>query len=80
MSQKIVANRAVNSIISVFTQLHRSGFNSEFETLYESILEAVPDLWQRKGKEVVASKPALSLFSGNTEIKQLFEETTLASY
>ena len=28
---------AVDSIISVFTQLHRSGFNFEFETLNESI-------------------------------------------
>ena len=28
---------AVDSIISVFTQLHRSGFNLEFETLFESI-------------------------------------------
>ena len=27
----------INSIISSFTQLHRSGFNLEFETLYESI-------------------------------------------
>ena len=27
----------VNLIISVFTQLHRSGFNLEFETPYESI-------------------------------------------
>ena len=29
--------RAVNSIISAFRQLHRSGFNLEFETLFESI-------------------------------------------
>ena len=28
---------AVDSIISVFTQLHRSGFNLEYETLRESI-------------------------------------------
>ena len=28
---------AVDSIISVFTQLHRSSLNLEFETLYESI-------------------------------------------
>ena len=28
---------AVYSIISVFTQLHRLGFNLDFETLYESI-------------------------------------------
>ena len=28
---------AIDSIISVFIQLHRSGFNLEFETLFESI-------------------------------------------
>ena len=28
---------AVDSIISVFTQLHMSGFNLEFETMYESV-------------------------------------------
>ena len=28
---------AIDSIISVFTQLHRSGFNLEFETLPESM-------------------------------------------
>ena len=28
---------ALNSIILVFTQLHRSDFNLEFATLYESI-------------------------------------------
>ena len=27
----------VDSIISIFTLLHRSGFNLEFETLFESI-------------------------------------------
>ena len=28
---------AVDSIISVFTQLHRSGFNLEFEISFESV-------------------------------------------
>ena len=28
---------AMDSIIFVFTQLHRSGFNLEFETLFESV-------------------------------------------
>ena len=28
---------AIDSIILVFTQLHRSGLNVEFETLYDSI-------------------------------------------
>ena len=41
---------AVYSIISVFTQLHRSSFNLEFGTLYESIWQVVADLWQRKCK------------------------------
>ena len=40
----------VDSIISVFTQLHRSGFNLEFETLFESINHVVADSWQIKGR------------------------------
>ena len=40
---------AVDSIISVFTQLHRSAFNLKFETLFESIWHVVAHLWQRKG-------------------------------
>ena len=41
---------AVDSIISVFTQLHRSDFNFEFKTLFESISHMDADLQQRKGK------------------------------
>ena len=41
---------AVDSIISVFTQLHRTGSNLEFEILLESITHVVAELWQRKGK------------------------------
>ena len=43
VSQKIVpclcgcCGGAVNATISAFSQLHRSGFNLEFETLFESI-------------------------------------------
>ena len=36
---------ALDSIISLFTQLHRSGFKLEFETLYESIRQLVADSW-----------------------------------
>ena len=50
---------AVNSIISDFIQLHRSGFNVEFETLYDSNQQMVADLWLRKDKIVVASNTAL---------------------
>ena len=56
MSQKVVpgfcdsCGGAVDSITSAFAQLHRSGFNFEFETLLESIRRVVADLWQRKGK------------------------------
>ena len=39
----------VDSIIPVFVQLHRSGFNLEFETSYESIRYVVVDLQQRNG-------------------------------
>ena len=35
----------VDSIITIFTQSHRSGFNLEFETLFESISHVVADLW-----------------------------------
>ena len=28
---------AVDSILSIYVQLHRSGFNLEFETMFESI-------------------------------------------
>ena len=40
----------MNYIISIVTQWHRSVFNLDFETLFESILGVVADLWQRKGK------------------------------
>ena len=40
---------AIDSIISVFAHLHRSGFNLEFETLL-SIRRVVADLWERKGR------------------------------
>ena len=39
---------AVDSSISSFKQLHRSMFNFDFETLYESIWQVVADLWERK--------------------------------
>ena len=35
---------AVDSFISHFTQLHSSGFNLAFETLYETIWQVVADL------------------------------------
>ena len=41
---------AIDSIILVFTQLRRSGFNLEFETLHESVWHMVADLWQRTDK------------------------------
>ena len=36
---------AVYSIMSDFTQLHRSGFNLGLETLFQSILLVIADLW-----------------------------------
>ena len=41
---------AVDSIISILKQLHRSGLNLGFETLYDSIWHMVADLLQSKGK------------------------------
>ena len=86
ISQKIVpclcgcCGGAADSIISVFTQLHRSRFNLEFEILFESILHVVVDLWQRKGKISGCFKTALLLFSSNVKIKYFFKGRVLASY
>ena len=41
---------AVDSVISLSRQLHRSGFNLDFETLYDSARQVVDDLWQRNGE------------------------------
>ena len=41
---------AVDPIISVFSQSHKSSFNLELETLFESIWHMVADLWQRRSK------------------------------
>ena len=35
----------MDSIISVFARLHRSGFKLQFETLDQSIRHMVADLW-----------------------------------
>ena len=71
VSQKIVPRShgccggAVDSIISIFAQLHRPSFNLEFETLYEFICQVVADLWQREGNNVVTLETALLLLSSN---------------
>ena len=39
---------AVASIVSVCTQLYVSGFNLEFEILFEPVWQVVADLWQGK--------------------------------
>ena len=52
----------MDSIISVFTQLHKSGFNVELKTLYESIIPVFADLWQRKGKISGCFKNSTSIF------------------
>ena len=56
---------ALDSIDSIFTQLHRSGFNLESETWYKFICQVIADLW--KANEVVASKTAFVLFSNNVK-------------
>ena len=60
---------AVDSIIWVFMQSHRSVFNLEFETQFESIRQVVADLWQRKDKISSCFKTAPLLFSSNVKIK-----------
>ena len=46
-----VCGGAVNSIMLVLTQLqYGSSFNLQLETLFESILRVISNLWQRKGK------------------------------
>ena len=41
---------AADSILSVYSQLHRSGFNLEFGAFFKSICTMVADLSQRKGE------------------------------
>ena len=36
---------AIGSIVSVFKELHWSGFNLEFEILHESIRHVAADIW-----------------------------------
>ena len=38
---------AVCPIITAYTRLHRPSFKLKFETLFESILQAVADSWQK---------------------------------
>ena len=59
---------AVDSIISVFTQLYSPGFHLEFETLCESIWHVVADLWQGKGKISGCSKTNVLLFSSDVKV------------
>ena len=61
----------MDSIISIFAQLGRSGVNLEFETLYEYICQVVVDSWQRKGKinGSFENTTVLLLFSSNAKIK-----------
>ena len=62
MSQNIVPNLcgccggALSFVIPYSAKLHRIGFVLEFVTLFESISQLVVNLWQMKGKNVVASK------------------------
>ena len=46
---------------SVITQPHRSGFNVQFEILYELIYQVVADLWQRIGKIRCCFKNSISV-------------------
>ena len=61
---------AIDSIISLFTQLHRSGLNLEFENFFSQF-----DTWlliygREKAKYVVASKNELLLFSSYALYRQ----------
>ena len=59
---------AVALIVWFFKQLHKSGFNLEFETLLESIRQAAADLWQKRREKWLLQKTALILFSSNVQI------------
>ena len=59
--------------ISVFTQVHRSSFNLEFETLLESICHVVADLWKRKGKISGCFKNSTSVFLQQCQDKVSFQ-------
>ena len=71
---------AVDSIISIFIQLHWSGFNLEFETLFESIGQAIADLWQRKRKSNGCLKNSTSVVLQQCQNNVSFKERTLSSY
>ena len=60
---------ALASIVLVFTQLHRSGFNSGFDTLFEATWRVVLDLRERKGKISGCFKYKTLVLSNNIEIK-----------
>ena len=79
VSQKLVPHLcgycggAVDSIISVFTQLYRSRFSLEFETLFEPISHVVVDLWQRKGKISSCFKNSTSIVLQQCQNKVSFQ-------
>ena len=60
---------AIDSLISAFTQLHRSGVIFKFETMYEPVQQVVADLWQRKGQISGCFKNTTFIFSSNVKIK-----------
>ena len=65
---------ALISVMSTFTQLHRSGFNLEFETLFESIRHVVADLRQRKGKISGCFKNSTSIVLQQCQNQVRFEK------
>ena len=63
----------MDSIISVSTQLHRSGFNLEFETSSSQSDTRLLIYGREKAKLVVASKTAPLLSSSNVKLKLSFQ-------
>ena len=69
----------VDRIISVFTKLHQSGFNLEYETYFESVDKWLLIYGREDAKLVVASKAPFLLFSCNVNIKCVFKEGNLTN-
>ena len=71
---------AVDSLISISTQLHWSGFNLDIEILFESIRHVVADVRQRKGKINGCFKNSTLIVLHQCQNEISLKERTLASY
>ena len=64
---------AVILIVTGFILLHRRGFNSQFETMFQSVWQVIADLWQREDKINGCFKNSTSLVFQQCQNQMLFE-------